>query len=195
MWRGRTVLGILLLLSSIARPAAAQGKAAATVFDPPPGTYPAPLTVRITSATPGATIRYTTDGSRPIYASPVYAGPLGLTTRTTLKAVAFKTGSAPSAVTPASIRSRPRRPTRTGPLYLATLTPQPGAQSSGSGSASLTPRPTDRSAALRYSSTGLTGPLTASHIHAPGGSILFDLDTTPPKPTARGSGRSSRPGR
>ena len=45
MRRGRTVLGILLLLSVAARPAAAQGKAAAPVFIPPPGTYPAPLSV------------------------------------------------------------------------------------------------------------------------------------------------------
>ena len=181
MRRGRTVLGILLLLSVVARTAAAQGKAAAPVFDPPPGTYPAPLTVRMTSATPGATMRYTTDGSRPFYASPIYPGPLGLSTKTTLKAVAFKTGLAASAVTLGEYQVTAPPVDENGPLYLATLTPQPGAESKGSGSASLHLATDSRSATLRFSSTGLSGPLTASHVHGPGGLILFDLDTTEPQ--------------
>jgi hypothetical protein len=37
----------------------------APVFDPPAGTYLAPVDVTITSATAGAAIRYTTDGTDP----------------------------------------------------------------------------------------------------------------------------------
>ncbi|MGH9362643.1 MAG: DUF1800 family protein, partial [Thermoanaerobaculia bacterium] len=181
MRRGRTVLGILLLLPLAAPTAAAQGKAAAPVFDPPPGTYPAPLAVRMNSATPGATIRYTTDGTRPFYASPVYQGPLSLTTKTTLKAVAFKTGLNASAVTLGEYQVTAPPVDENGPLYLATLTPQPGAVSSGSGSASLNLSGDGQSATLRFSHAGLSGPLTASHIHGPGGLILFDLDTTAPQ--------------
>jgi uncharacterized protein (DUF1800 family) len=66
-------------------------------------------------------------------------------------------------------------------LFLATLTPQAGAVSSGSGSATLTLLGDEATALLRHSYQGLTGPLNAAHIHAADGSILFDLDTAEPQ--------------
>ncbi|MEM4531393.1 MAG: chitobiase/beta-hexosaminidase C-terminal domain-containing protein, partial [Thermofilaceae archaeon] len=67
-------------------------------FDPAPGVYTGSVTVRITCATSGAVIRYTTDGRDPDESSPVYAGPLTFTATTTLKARAYKSGMTPSAV-------------------------------------------------------------------------------------------------
>ena len=76
-------------------------------------------------------------------------------------------------------------------LFLATLTPQGGASSGGSGSATLTLAGDQTTARLRYDQDGLTGPLIAAHIHAPDGHILFDLDTATPAGGRRpDSGRS-----
>ena len=64
------------------------GTVAAPVFDPPPGSFPSPVDVTITTATGGAEIRYTTDGSTPSGSSPVYTGPVTISSTRTLKAVA-----------------------------------------------------------------------------------------------------------
>ena len=63
-------------------------QAHAPVFTPVPGTYDQPQSVRLTSATSGATIHYTTDGSTPTIASPVYSGPIAVTRSTTIRAMA-----------------------------------------------------------------------------------------------------------
>ncbi|WP_187263764.1 glycoside hydrolase family 66 protein [Pontibacter beigongshangensis] len=61
-------------------------------------TYTGPVAVTITSATSGATIHYTTDGSTPTTASAVYTGPVTVSNTCTLKAVAFKPGMINSSV-------------------------------------------------------------------------------------------------
>lgn len=67
-----------------------------------PGTYDHPLTVELSSATEGASIYYTTDGSMPSVADTVYTslytGPITINTDTTLKAIAVKEGMADSEV-------------------------------------------------------------------------------------------------
>lgn len=75
------------------------GSAVAPAFAPLPGTYGAAQAVTITTATPGALIRYTLDGSTPGTGSPVYAGPIPVDGTRTLSARAFRAGWAPSAVT------------------------------------------------------------------------------------------------
>ncbi len=45
-------------------------------FDKPTGFHTAPLAVALSTTTPGATIRYTLDGSEPTSASPLYTGPI-----------------------------------------------------------------------------------------------------------------------
>ena len=175
--------------------AAAKASVAAPVFSPKAGTYAPPLSVTLTTATAGATIYYTTDGSSPSrQTSPVYKGPIQLTTKTTLKAFAYKKGLTASAVisgvytlsAPPPPPPPPPPPNESGgTLFLATLTPQTGATTGGSGSATLTLTKDQTAAVLRYSYSGLTGPLISQHIHASDGSILFDLDTT--KPQADGS--------
>jgi uncharacterized protein (DUF1800 family) len=164
---------------------AAKAGVGAPVFAPPPGTYPGPVAVTMTTTTAGATIYYTTDGSSPSRkTSPVYKTPLQLKATTTLKAFAFKKGLAASAVTSGvyTVSGPPPPPSEAGgTLFLATLTPQTGAASNGSGSSTLTLTQDQTAAVLRFTFSGLTGPITSQHIHAGDGTILFDVDTTPPQ--------------
>lgn len=76
-------------------------KAAKPVFSVPAGTYESVQQVSITTATDGAVIRYTTDGSTPTASSALYTVPIEIAATTTLKAVAFKDGMTPSDVTTA----------------------------------------------------------------------------------------------
>ncbi|HZP59976.1 MAG TPA: chitobiase/beta-hexosaminidase C-terminal domain-containing protein, partial [Opitutaceae bacterium] len=77
--------------------------AGAPAFSPAAGTYSSAQSVTITSATSGASIRYTTDGSTPSEtAGTVYSGPISISNTaspTTLKAIAYKAGFADSSVT------------------------------------------------------------------------------------------------
>lgn len=68
------------------------------VFTPPAGIYSAPLNVTITTSTPNATIYYTTDGSTPTTASPVYSGAIPVAVTSTLKAMATADTYLPSNV-------------------------------------------------------------------------------------------------
>ncbi len=61
-------------------------------FSPPPGGFSDPQSVTLSSATQGATIRYTTDGSDPTTNSPVYTGPISAAATTTIKAISIKSG-------------------------------------------------------------------------------------------------------
>jgi hypothetical protein len=62
-------------------------------FDVPHGFHDAPFDVALSTITPGATIRYTTDGSEPTESEgTVYAAPIGVTTTTAISAVAYKAG-------------------------------------------------------------------------------------------------------
>nr|WP_169734933.1 chitobiase/beta-hexosaminidase C-terminal domain-containing protein [Amycolatopsis lexingtonensis] len=75
---------------------------AAPTFSPPGGTYSAAQTVTITSATSGATIRYTVDGSTPTASSTLYSGPISVPNSRTVNAIALKSGSANSPVSSAT---------------------------------------------------------------------------------------------
>lgn len=75
---------------------------AAPTFSPPGGTYSAAQTVTIGSATSGATIRYTVDGSTPTASSPQYTAPISVPNSRTVNAIALKSGSTTSAVSSAT---------------------------------------------------------------------------------------------
>jgi Bacterial Ig-like domain (group 3)/Chitobiase/beta-hexosaminidase C-terminal domain/FG-GAP-like repeat/Fn3 associated/FG-GAP repeat len=78
--------------------------AAQPVISPPGGTYTSPQTVTITDATPGAVIYYTTDGTVPSKASPIFnpMNPIPVTATETIKAYAVATGYALSPLGVAS---------------------------------------------------------------------------------------------
>lgn len=72
--------------------------AAAPSFSVPGGTYESAQSVTITSSTPGATIRYTTDGSEPGSGSPVYSGAINVSSSLTIRATAYADGFQSSPV-------------------------------------------------------------------------------------------------
>ncbi len=70
-----------------------RGKVEDTKFNPNRGFYSRPIRVEITSETPGASIRYTTNGSTPTPTNGTpYTGPISISSTTTLRAMAYKTG-------------------------------------------------------------------------------------------------------
>ncbi len=74
---------------------------ATPVLSPPGGTYDTDINVTISCATTGATIRYTVNGSTPNTSSPLFTAPVSIVgdgTSITIKAYAYKTGMANSAV-------------------------------------------------------------------------------------------------
>ena len=75
---------------------------AAPTFSPGSGTYNTPQSVTISTATEGASIRYTTDGSDPTASSTLYSAPITVASTTTIKAIATKSGMDNSAVAAAT---------------------------------------------------------------------------------------------
>ncbi|MBN2474242.1 MAG: lamin tail domain-containing protein [Pirellulales bacterium] len=68
-----------------------------TQFSVDRGFFQEPFQLEITTSTPGATIRYTTDGSTPTETNgAVYSGPLTINKTTVLRAAAFKTDYYPT---------------------------------------------------------------------------------------------------
>src|SRR5439155_1736406 len=76
--------------------------AAPPTFNPAGGTFVGSVAVTLSTATSGATIYYTTDGSTPTTASSAYTVPVPLTTTTTLRAMAAASGMTNSSVTSAT---------------------------------------------------------------------------------------------
>ncbi|HZN64859.1 MAG TPA: FN3 associated domain-containing protein, partial [Tepidisphaeraceae bacterium] len=77
----------------------ATGFVSDTRFSRDRGFYDEPFDVTITTDTPGAEIRYTTDGSTPTATGGIlYTGPVRVDTTTVLRAAAFKAGNIPSNV-------------------------------------------------------------------------------------------------
>ncbi|HHV74959.1 MAG TPA: glycoside hydrolase [Thermoanaerobacterium sp.] len=75
---------------------------ATPVFSPAGGTYTSAQNVTITCATKGATIYYTTDGTNPTVNSPIYSGPINISTTTTIKAIAIAPGMTNSEIASAT---------------------------------------------------------------------------------------------
>ncbi len=73
----------------------------APVFSPAGGVVMEPQTIAITSATEGASIYYTLDGTTPTDASTFYTAPFEISTTTTINAIAYS-GSDASSVTTAT---------------------------------------------------------------------------------------------
>ncbi len=90
-------------LITLALKAAPAPPAAATpTFSVAAGNYSTAKSVAISDATPGATIRYTTNGTVPTAVSAIYSGPVIVTATTTLKAIAIAPGFATSATASAT---------------------------------------------------------------------------------------------
>ena len=80
---------------------------ATPTISPNGGSFSALLSPTMATATPGASIYYTTNGSTPSQSSRQYTGAITLTSTTTVKAKAFKSGYNPSAEVSASFTAIP----------------------------------------------------------------------------------------
>lgn len=77
-------------------------KVATPTFTPAAGSYSSAQSVTISCTTSGATIHYTTDGSTPTSSSPTYTGAIPVSSTTTIKAIAEKSGMTNSDVASAT---------------------------------------------------------------------------------------------
>ncbi len=161
----------------------APGTAAAPALLPPPGTYAGAQSIQIFSSTPGATIRFTTDGTVPTRTvGQVYTGPVALGTPATVRAIAYLDGLSDSAPV-SGFYNLLDQPT----LYIATLAPEGSSISAGTGTSTLLLSADALSARVQFNFSNLTTQRIAGHIHGPAdpgtsGPILFDLDTAPTQP-------------
>jgi uncharacterized repeat protein (TIGR03803 family) len=99
----------------------------APTFSPAAGTYTSAQTVTITSATSGASIAYTTDGSTPTVGGGtvthgiLYSGPVSISATTTINAMAFENGFTNSAVSTAAYTIQVPSASTTSPTSTAPI--------------------------------------------------------------------------
>ncbi|HTB81724.1 MAG TPA: chitobiase/beta-hexosaminidase C-terminal domain-containing protein [Opitutaceae bacterium] len=134
--------------------------AAAPVFSPAAGTYTSAQSVTLTSATSGAAIRYTTDGSTPSEtAGTLYSGtPVSVGSTTTLNAIAYASGFTDSAVTSATY-------TINLPQQVAAPGFSPGAGTYASAQ-NVTVTSATSGASIRYTTDGSTPSETAGTLYS-----------------------------
>lgn len=75
-----------------------ESSTAAPVISPPGGIFKDPVVATMTSATPGAAIHYTLDGSTPDGSSPAYVGPLSIDKTSLVRAIALAPPLLPSSI-------------------------------------------------------------------------------------------------
>jgi len=76
--------------------------AATPTFSPAAGTYNSAQSVSISESSAGTKIYYTTNGTTPTTSSTIYAGPIAVSTTTTIKAIAAGGGFSPSTAASAT---------------------------------------------------------------------------------------------
>jgi hypothetical protein len=140
---------------------------ATPTISPAGGTFTAPVTVSLGSTTAGAAIRYTTDGSVPTGASPLYAGPFVLASTTTVSARAMAASMLDSAVATAVFTVVPP-PTVAAP----TISPAGGTFTAP---VTVSLESTTAGAAIRYTTDGSV-PTSASFLYA--GPFVLSSTTT-----------------
>src|SRR2546422_7246100 len=141
-------------------------RVATPTFSPGGGTYTGSVTVRISDATSGATIHYTTDGSTPTTSSPVYSSALTFNQTTTLKAMAAASGMTDSGVASATYTIQQQQ--------VATPSFSPGG-GTYTGSVTVTISDATSGATIHYTTDGST-PTTASAVYST--ALTFNQTTT-----------------
>jgi len=127
---------------------------ATPAFEPPSGTTSAtPIDVKITSATAGAVIYYTTDGTTPNTSSTKYASPINVAKEgvTTIKAMALAPDKLPSEIATATYTIKPIE----GSAAVVTFTPPGGPYENDQSVALASATP---AATICYTTDGTTTP-------------------------------------
>ncbi len=138
---------------------------AAPAFSPAAGTYTSAQSVTITTATSGATIRYTTNGTAPTTTTgTVYSGPVPISATTTLEAIAYETGFTNSAVTSG---------TYTLTVAVPAFSPAAGTYTSAQ---SVTITTATSSASIRYTTSGTAPTSTTGTVYS--GSVSINATAT-----------------
>ncbi len=128
-------------------------KAATPVMSPPAGAYLTAQNVTLTSATAGATIRYTLDGSTPGATSTLYSGAFAVAAPgKTIKAIALKSGMGNSNVASAAY-------VIDGTVAAPVFTPAPGTYA---GTQNVTLASATAGATIRYTLDGATPGATST---------------------------------
>ncbi len=127
---------------------------ATPTFSPVGGTFSTAQNVTISCATSGATIRYTTDGSTPTSASPIYSAPINVASTKTIKAIASKSGMTDSAIASATYTI-----SSTSQVATPTFSPAGGTYSSAQ---NVTISCATAGATIRYTTDGSTPTSTST---------------------------------
>jgi hypothetical protein len=139
--------------------------AAAPTFSPASGPYTSAQSVTLASTTPGATIRYTTDGSAPTASSTAYSGPISVSQSMTIRAIAIASGYANSPASSAAYTIN--LPQAAAP----TFSPAAGTYASAQ---SVTITSATSGAQIRYTTDGAT-PTVASPLYSGPVSVAASL--------------------
>lgn len=141
-------------------------KVATPSVSPNGGSHASAQNVTMTSATPGSTLRYTTDGTEPTDTSTAYAGAITIGTSTTLKVVGFKANWSQSDTRTATFTMN------FGTLAAPTVTPATGTYES---SVSVTMSSAQSGAVVRYTTNGATPSASSTLYTAP---LTLEATTT-----------------
>jgi alpha-tubulin suppressor-like RCC1 family protein len=131
----------------------------------PNAPFTSPQVVAISTSTPNATIRYTTNGTNPTASSPVYTGSLNIGTRTSLRSVGFRDGWTTSPINTAEYYFN----------YGSLTTPAPS-HPAGNYTSSVTVTLTSSPQAAIYYTTDGTAPSTSKPLYT--GPLTFTTTTT-----------------
>jgi hypothetical protein len=144
-----------------------EARAAAPVFNPAGGSFGPGLQVTLTSATTGASIFYTTDGSTPTPGSTLYTGAISVSSTTTINAIAVENGFLESPVSTSTF-------TISSQTAVPQATPAPGTYTSQQ---SVTLADTTTNATIYYTINGAT-PTVNSTKYNPNTPIQVTATTT-----------------
>ena len=141
---------------------------ATPAFSPGGGTYSTGQTVTISTTSPGASIRYTTDGSTPTATNgTLYSGAVTIGSTTTLKAVSFRTGWTTSPVATATY-------TISLPQVAAPSFSPGGGTYTGTQNVTITSGTSG--ASIRYTTNGTNPTSTTGTLYS--GAVSISSDTT-----------------
>ncbi len=130
------------------------------------GTFTASQSVTLATATAGAEIRYTTNGSAPTAGSALYTGAISLTDTTTIKAIAVKPGMADSAVLTVTFTKSGGGSDNGGPGGVTPPTPTAPTTSGGTATTSVTPTVTNGTASATVTNAQVNSAIEAAQAAA-----------------------------